>query len=249
MFVPRLRFNEQQLRTAINASYSWAEAMRLLGYRSAGGNWKTLKKYAALWSISTDHFEPLGRRGLSGLMNHWPTKTPLGDILVENSTYSRSHLKNRLFDEGLKQRKCEVCGQGETWRGERMALILDHVNGVPDDHRMENLRILCPNCAATLKTHCGRRNKRPPRDCERCGRSYEAKYRKQRFCSRDCGSRSSRDRSPAFRRVERPPYAQLLRELEQTSYLAVGRKYGVSDNAIRKWVRYYEKEHQNRLDL
>jgi transposase-like protein len=44
------------------------------------------------------------------------------------------------------------------------------------------------------------------------------------------------------RKVERPPYEQLMREIEETSYLAVGRKYGVSDNAIRKWVRFYENE-------
>ena len=42
----------------------------------------------------------------------------------------------------------------------------------------------------------------------------------------------------------RPPYHQLMRELEETSYSAVGRKYGVSDNAIRKWVRAYEREMQ-----
>jgi transposase-like protein len=45
-----------------------------------------------------------------------------------------------------------------------------------------------------------------------------------------------------MRKVERPPYDQLLREIEETSYLAVGRKYGVSDNAIRKWVLWYERE-------
>jgi transposase-like protein len=42
--------------------------------------------------------------------------------------------------------------------------------------------------------------------------------------------------------VERPPYAQLLREIAESSYVAVGRKYGVSDNAIRKWARRYERE-------
>jgi hypothetical protein len=47
---------------------------------------------------------------------------------------------------------------------------------------------------------------------------------------------------PGFRRVERPSYEELLREIEETSYLAVGRKYGVSDNAVRKWVRFYERQ-------
>ncbi|MDX6539450.1 MAG: hypothetical protein QOI71_1060 [Gaiellales bacterium] len=50
--------------------------------------------------------------------------------------------------------------------------------------------------------------------------------------------------NPALRRVERPPYEQLLREIEETSYLAVGRRYGVSDNAVRKWVRQYRREQE-----
>ena len=33
-----------------------------------------------------------------------------------------------------------------------------------------------------------------------------------------------------------------MREIEATSFVAVGRKYGVSDNAIRKWLRQYERE-------
>jgi transposase-like protein len=45
-----------------------------------------------------------------------------------------------------------------------------------------------------------------------------------------------------MRRVERPPYEQLIAELQASSFLAVGRKYGVSDNAIRKWLRAYERE-------
>lgn len=44
------------------------------------------------------------------------------------------------------------------------------------------------------------------------------------------------------RRVERPPYEQLLQEIKETSYVAVGKKYGVSDKTIKKWVINYEKE-------
>jgi hypothetical protein len=80
-------------------------------------------------------------------------------VLVERSSYPRKDVKRRLFAEGLKEPRCELCGQGEIWRGRPMAMILDHINGVRDDHRLQNLRIVCPNCAATLDTHCGRRNR------------------------------------------------------------------------------------------
>jgi len=130
-----------------------------------------------------------------------------------------------------------------------MSLILDHINGVPNDHRIENLRIVCPNCAATLDTHCGRKNRKeaPTRRCKRCGRGFVAKYRRHRYCSRECGMRWDRTTlrgKPHMdqRRVERPPYEQLLREIGKDGYVAVGCKYGVSDNAVRKWVRFYERQ-------
>lgn len=127
-----------------------------------------------------------------------------------------------------------------------MALILDHINGVANDHRLENLRIVCPNCAATLDTHCGR-NVNRERTCAVCGQGFIPKWRDQRQCSWVCGGFSERSRAASYarRKVERPPYEQLLEELANSSYLAIGRKYGVSDNAIRKWVRQYERERQS----
>jgi hypothetical protein len=168
---------------------------------------------------------------------------PLEEILVERSSFSRGHLKRRLYAEGLKQPRCELCGQGEMWRGRQMALILDHVNGVGDDHRLENLRIVCPNCAATLDTHCGR-NLSNVRPCLVCGTMFKASNRQQRHCSQRCGglSEASRRAQTALRRVERPPYEQLLAEIAADGWSATGRRYGVSDNAVRKWVRQYESE-------
>lgn len=233
------RYTEQEARTAVACSFSYSEVLRRLGMRPAGGNHATLRRYVdEVWRIPTDHFDP--HRASRQHAARIPR--PLDEVLVEHSTYSRSTLKQRLFDEGLKDRRCEQCGQGEMWRGRRMALILDHINGVGDDHRLENLQIVCPNCAATLDTHCGKQN-RARHYCALCGDEFRPRRSGQRHCSPRCAGAPRRGvPRPDLRRVARPPHQQLVREVHALGWEAVGRRYGVSGNAVRKWVRQYERE-------
>lgn len=226
-------------------STTWTATLRALGYCISGGNAATVKKWARIWGIDTSHFDA-GRARLETLRRINEPR-PLAEILVEGSTYSRGHLKRRLYAEGIKRRECELCGQSEHWYGAPMSLILDHVNGVRDDNRLENLRIVCPNCAATLPTHCGRGKRHPAeaRLCEPCGGSFFPVHPSQTYCSTSCSGKGRGEiqrgvPSPQTRKVERPPYEQLIAEIEATGWSAVGRKYGVSDNAVRKWVRWYE---------
>jgi hypothetical protein len=218
----------------------WADALRYLGYAVKGANYRTVQRWAKRWDISADHFDPnQGRRRGSRA-----TAPPLDEVLVENSSYARGKLKERLFATGLKQPICEICGLDEFWHGNRMALVLDHINGVSNDHRLENLRIVCPNCAATLDTHCGRNLPRE-RVCPSCGGTFAPRHLRHRYCSQECwgtvaGQHLRGVPQPTRRKVPRPSHAQLLADLRSLSFLAVGRKYGVSDNSVRKWLRWYE---------
>lgn len=236
------RYTEDEARAAVAASTTYSDTLRALGLRPAGGNHRVLREWLAVWGISTAHFDAAAGRRV-GLRR---TRIPLELVMVEGSTYARGALKQRLFDEGLKQRVCELCGQGELWRGRPMSLILDHINGVPDDHRAENLRVVCPNCAATLDTHCGRNTGAVlVRDCARCGKPFRPRTARQRFCGSECGARGGERQAgrprPATRKTPRPPYDQLLAEIAADGYAAVGRRYGVSDNAVRKWRLAYER--------
>ena len=73
--------------------------------------------------------------------------------------FQRLGIKKRLIKEGLKKYQCEMCGLIE-WHGIKIGLELDHINGNCYDHRLENLRLLCPNCHATTSTYRGK-NKKP----------------------------------------------------------------------------------------
>ena len=235
MFVPR--YSEAAARDAIGASSNWSQALRRLGLRAAGGNHAVLKRWAAHWEISTDHFAPYAHVG----RHLQRERVPLVEVLVEHSGYDRGALKRRLFEAGLKARICELCGLGELWMGQPISLILDHVNGVHDDNRLANLRIVCPNCAATLPTHCARNLPCPT--CATCGATFRRRSTRQRYCSLRCWHDSDAFRAVERRhKVERPTYEQLAADLRELSWVAVGAKYGVSDNAVRKWMRRYERE-------
>jgi 5-methylcytosine-specific restriction endonuclease McrA len=79
------------------------------------------------------------------------------DVFVENSTYARHHIKHRIIQQGLVKYECAECGNNGEWMGKKLPLILDHMNGVNDDNRIENLRFVCSNCDSQLPTYKNRR--------------------------------------------------------------------------------------------
>ena len=86
-----------------------------------------------------------------------PRLEPLAQILAAGRRRNRSHVKGRLLLAGLKDNSCEQCGLSE-WQSRPISLELHHVNGDGQDNRLENLRLLCPNCHSQTDTW-GARNK------------------------------------------------------------------------------------------
>ena len=203
-------FPEEEVRVAVAASMSFAETLRRLGLCPTGGNWKTLRRYVVEHGIPTDHFDPYATsRGPKA-------RIPLEQILVERSTYSRNHLKQRLYDEGLKSRRVRAL-----WARRAVAWTQARNDPRPRKrgprrHRIENLRIVCPQLRGRRSTRIvdgkNRLQTRALRALPR--RSSQPRYGRQQYCSRHCAIRRSAQEAvphPSAWTVERPPYERLMR--------------------------------------
>lgn len=81
-------------------------------------------------------------------------------VYCKNSSFRRRHLRQRVLRDGWLPYICSKCGNEGTWNGEPLTLQVDHINGISDDHRKENLRFLCPNCHTQTPTHGGKNQRR-----------------------------------------------------------------------------------------
>jgi hypothetical protein len=153
----RRTWSDDKLRDVVATSRSLAQVMRTLGYEPSGGMHRYIRQKIITLGIDTSHFD--GQSWRRGLRNR-SVSTPLSEILVRGSTYTQSsQLRKRLIAEGLKPPHCERC-RLDSWMGEPLPLALDHINGEHTDNRLENLRILCPNCHALTETWCARNRRK-----------------------------------------------------------------------------------------
>ena len=155
----RRKYSREAFAEAWLSSSSIAQVAKKLGCNTTGGGYVTLKMAARELGLDDSHMT--GQGWNIGWQSN-PSKErviALSDILVEDSTYTTIwRLKRRLLSEGILEYRCYLCGLTE-WNGKPITLQLDHINGVHLDHRIENLRLLCPNCHSQTETFAGR-NKR-----------------------------------------------------------------------------------------
>jgi hypothetical protein len=150
----KYKYNETQLREAVKQHISARSAMLSLGLCSSGAGYKPFMRIIKILNINTTHW--LGKGSLKGKTHNWNKKPDLRLVLKKNSSYTQSSLRRRIKNEKLIPEMCNLCGIKNQWNGKILNLHLDHINGVSNDHRIGNLRYLCPNCHSQTDTYAGK---------------------------------------------------------------------------------------------
>lgn len=151
-------WTEDNLREAAKKSTSVRQVLKCLKLRLAGGNYTQINKYFSEYKISTSHFT--GKASNKGKKFDRKPKIKLENILKKNNFFQSYKLKKRLFAAKLKPEHCEECGWNKRSKDGRLPLELHHVNGDSRDNRLENLKILCPNCHSLRPNYRGRNIKK-----------------------------------------------------------------------------------------
>ncbi|MFA5071114.1 MAG: hypothetical protein WC511_01955 [Candidatus Pacearchaeota archaeon] len=231
----------EMLKDWVKTSKYFKEILAKFGLENKGNNYKTLQARLKKEGISFEHIllsKNLPRGGAILKAD--------SEVFVENSSYARKGIKNRILKKNLLPEICSICGQLPSHNDKKLVLVLDHINGVPNDNRIENLRFVCPNCNSQLETFAGKHNKgalplseiyrrvgkNKIKPCSICGepRSNAAKHE---LCL-PCYQMHVKDK-------KRPQIPELIQSFQNCNFvfLKMGKQYGVSDNAVRKWVMYY----------
>jgi hypothetical protein len=215
-----------ELQKIMDSSNSLREVLRKLSPGSQScGNFKALKNRIANDLLDLSSLQE--RRRLTK-RNNIHRQLSLDDILTLNSTFRiTSHVKERIVEEGLLEYKCSICDNNGKWLGNPITLQIDHINGDCCDHRIENLRFLCPNCHVQTETWGAKNVKQPSILQKRCCDCKMTIYSKSSRCN---SCRGKKDRKFEITKDE---LEDLLLK-QNKSYVEIGKRYNVNGNSIKK---------------
>jgi hypothetical protein len=241
-------WTREELEEAVNNCDNYSDVLRYLNLRTAGGNWKSIKKWIKNYNLDVSHFSST-RKSLEVLKkNRYGRLYTDEEVFSINEEISRGVVKNRA--KKCIEYVCKECGNKGVHNDKPLVLQLDHINGIGTDHRKQNLRWLCPNCHSQTDTFSGKRS--PTKPCKTCNNPHS---KTTDFCSKECTPKINRYKTTnknCANRCENWPNSNiLLEQVKEMGYDSVGRLLGVSGAAVKKRLKklgmelpkYYTQSH------
>lgn len=148
------KLSDEQFVELLKKSSTISEVLFKLGYTVKGNSWGYSQVKRRMDDLNLDYSIFKGKSAVIKITKLNNVKKE--DILKENCRHQRTVLRRYVIKNNLIPYKCAICGCTE-WQGKTLSLELDHINGINNDNRLENLRFLCPNCHSQTSTY-GSRN-------------------------------------------------------------------------------------------
>lgn len=239
------QFTKTQIENMLKESISFLQFLKKIGASSNGsGAYKSIKNQLNKLNIEIPIFNLYVYKENKKLKDD--------DIFIENSiAVSRTNIKRRIIKNNLLKYECSECKNNGMWNDKNLSLQLEHKNGINNDYRIENLEFLCPNCHSQTETYAGKKNKKTEIKIKNKTRKIIInteidkkiiEIKGKSIC--ECGGKKNRSSKRckncsdlSQRKHLRPNIDILIDEVNNIGYSAVGRKYGVSDNTIKKWIK------------
>lgn len=243
--------SDEEFIKAVKECESIRGVLKSLNLAGQGANYRGFHIRVKRLGLDTSHFT--GQGHLKGKSCSWSVKKDINDFLVEYSPHNNGNIKRRLIKEGILPAKCCICSI-DSWNEMPLSLQMDHINRCDTDNRLENLRLLCPNCHSQTHNFAGR-NKGTSVFSKRIKENKPAKIRVKTESVRDnrplrsanfckgCSKQISDNAKtckacvPKTTKIEWPSCETLAAKLAEMSCRALSRELGVSDNAIKKHIR------------
>lgn len=206
-----------KLEQAVKDSTSFAEVARKLNRPSNGGSQSHLCKRIKELKFDTSHFN----KGPANKDKPSTNRKSARDILVLSNKNRRADIKQlrrALLEVGRKY-ECVICQNPGLWQNKTLTLEIDHIDNNYLNNTLENLQFLCSNCHTqkTAENIQLRKRSKKPKKC---------KAKKQRVIKY---------------KIDWPSVEDLLKELKTETLTSLGKKLGVSANAVKK--------HLNKINL
>lgn len=218
------QFTPSELQQLLDESNGYSDVLRKVGMNPKGSNPNTLKKIIEEYNLNTDKMDA-NRKKLyrkDAILTHQKNTIPLTEIIIKNKypNYSSSTLLKRLVKEGYKEYKCEICGINE-WMGKPISLQLHHKDGNHCNNLINNLCFLCPNCHSQTDNYSGKKSRK-------------------KVTNKVINKKNNNNKSIPISRQA------LKQKIRVMSFVDIGKEFGVSDNAIRKWCKKYQLPYQKK---